>query len=149
MKRIPILFILTLALTACQSAPSPITADLGTEFTLAPQQTATFAESGLTIRLVAVTGDARCPSGVECAISGPVTLQISVQAGASSPTEFLLQTFTDGDGRAPEGPFEGIQDRVEFDGYMIRVVAVLPYPEGFGGKVKAREYRVAFVVTVK
>jgi hypothetical protein len=148
MKRV-VFFILTLVLAACQSTPAPVNADLGAEFTLAPEQTATIAASGLTIRLVAVSGDDRCPSGVECYASGPVTLQISVQAGSSSPTEFLMQTFTSYDGRAPEGPFEGIQDRVEFDGYRIRVVTVLPYPHGFGGKVKARDYRVSFVVTAK
>lgn len=145
------LLLLTFILTACFPAtpPPPITADIGVEFSLAPGQTATIADSGLTITLVAVTGDDRCPIGVECAATGPVTFTISVQTDSAAPTEFVMRTFTNHEDRSPEGPFEGIQDRIEFEGYLIRVVAVIPHPEGFGDEIKAGKYRLTFIVTQK
>ena len=145
------LLLLTFILAACFPAtpPPPITADLGSEFTLAPEQTASITETELTIRLVAVSGDDRCPINVECYATGPVTFTLSVQMGSASPTDFVMQTFTGYDGRAPDGPFEGIQDRIEAGGYLIRVVAVLPHPQGFGDEIKSSEYRVTFLVTIK
>lgn len=140
---------LGLFLAACQSTPDSIQAELNTEFILAPGQSANISATGLTLRLIGVTGDDRCPSGVECAMSGPVTVQISVEADSFSPAEIILQTFTGKDGRAPGGQFEGIQDRIEVGGFEIRLAAVLPYPQGFGASIKERDYRVSFVVTEK
>ena len=62
------------------------------------------------------------------------------------PVEFIMETFTGYDGRAPEGPFEGIQDRVEYEGYFIRIIGVLPYPSSLSAPIEASEYRVSFVV---
>lgn len=145
------LLLLTFILTACFPAtpPPPITADVGSEFTLGLGQTAAITGSGLTIRLVAVTDDARCPIDVECYATGPVTFTISVQEDSALPIEFVMRTFTDYDGRAPEGPFEGIQDRIEVGDYVIRVVGALPHPQGFGDEIKANEYRLTFIVTKK
>ena len=85
----------------------------------------------------------------EIAATGPVTFTISVQEGSASPFEFVMRTFTNYDGRAPEGPFEGIQDRIEVGDYVIRVAGVLPHPEGFGDEIKPGEYRVTLIVTQK
>jgi hypothetical protein len=49
-------------------------------------------------------------------MSGPVSLSIAVQKEAAAPVEFAMQTFTSNNGRAPDGPFEGIEDRVEYEG---------------------------------
>ena len=147
MKRLFIL--LVLFLSACQPAtpPTPISADLGVEFALAPGMSVILADEGLTITLVNVTGDARCPLDIECTESGPVSLTISVEKASGDYEEIALQTFTDNDGRAPEGPFQGIRDRVELDGYVIRVKGVLPYPTEFEKTIKQGEYRVSFIVT--
>ena len=143
-------FLLVLLLTACQSAtPSPITAAIGAEFTLAPGQAATIENTGLSIRLVGVTGDERCPSEIECAMSGPVSLTISVQKDAASPVEYALQTFTSNDGRSPRGHFEGIEDNIEHEGYIIQVKSVLPYPAKLADEIKESEYQVSFLVTEK
>lgn len=151
MKRISLLLLLIFILGACLPATPlpPITADVGSEFTLGSGQTATITGSRLTIQLVAVTDDARCPIDVECYATGPVTFTISVQDGSASPVEFVMRTFTNYDRRAPEGPFEGIQDRVEVGGYLIRVVGVLPHAQGFGDEIKASDFRVTFVATQK
>lgn len=139
------------SLTACQSAtPFPnIDVTTDSEFTLAPDQTATIKDTGLTIKLIGVEGDQRCPSEIECAVSGPVSVSLSVQAGDGTPTELDLQTFTSNNGRAPDMQFEGMKDRAEYEGYIIRVVSVLPYPAKSFNEIKDSEYRVTFVVTKK
>jgi hypothetical protein len=150
MKNITTFLWLVLLLTACQSAtPSPITAATGTEFTLAPDQTATFEGMDFSIRLVGITDDERCPSEIECAMSGPVSLTISVQKDSESPVEYALQTFTSNDGRAPEGHFEGIQDNIEHEGYIVQVKSVLPYPVLSFDEIKDSEYQVSFLVAEK
>ena len=140
------LFLLT---SACQAAtPLPnLTPAEGEEFTLAAGQSATVSASTLTVKLVGVTEDGRCPSEVTCAESGPVSIVLIVQAGNEDPMEINLQTFTDYQGRTPEMEFEGIQDRIEYEGYLIRAVSVLPYPVNLEDKIEAGEYRVTFIVT--
>ncbi len=150
MKKIPWLLLLVLLLVACQSAtPSPITAATGTEFTLAPDQTATIENTGLSLHLVGIAGDERCPSEIECAMSGPVSLTISVQRDSESPVEYTLQTFTSDNGRAPDVHFEGIQDNIEYEGYIVQVKSVLPYPAKSSDDIQDSEYQVTFVVTEK
>jgi len=60
-----------------------------------------------------------------------------------------MQTFTDNDGRSPAMEFEGIEDRIVYEGYLIRIVGVLPYPEDPSTSIKQNDYRVSFVVTEK
>jgi len=149
LPRLAILFLfVVLLLTACAGGtPAPVSAAPDTEFTLSAGQTATIEGAGLTVQLIGVANDERCPSQIECAASGPVTLTISVQSGPDAPTEFTLQTFTSNDGRSPGGIFQGIQDRVEFGGYLIRVTGVLPYPTTLKDRNKLSGYSLSFVVT--
>lgn len=148
-RNIAIVWIVSL-LTACQFAtPAPITATTGAEFTLAPGQTATLEDIGLTITLVGVSGDERCPSKIECVISGPVSLTVSAQKDSDTPSELNFQTFTSNDGRAPDGQFEGIQNQAEYAGYVIQVKGVLPYPVRVFNEIKDVEYQVTLLVTEK
>ena len=150
MRNIATFLWLVLLLPACQSAtPTSITAATGTEFTLAPNQTATIEDTGLSLHLIGIAGDERCPSEIECAMSGPVSLTISVQKASESPVEYALQTFTSNDGRAPEGHFQGIEDHIEHDGYIVQVKSVLPYPAKSSDEIKDSEYQVSFLVTEK
>jgi hypothetical protein len=144
----PVIFLLLL-LAACQSAtPLPdITAETESEFTLGFRQSATITDTSLTITLEGVTGDERCPSEIECAMSGPVSLSLSAQIGDSEPTDINLQVFTSNNGRVPDMQFEGIEDRTVFEGYLIRVVSVLPYPAKAFDEIKDSEYRVTFIVS--
>lgn len=145
------LILLILLLASCQLTPPPppITASVSGEFILTPGQSTAITGTDLTLKLIAIPGDERCPIEIECAASGPVTLSISIQKGENKPVEFTLQAFIDNNGRAPEGPFEGIQDRMEYEGYLIRVKGVLPYPVKSMGEVKDSEYQVSFEVTSK
>lgn len=142
---------LTLLLASCQPAtpPPPLTASVGTEFTLAPGQSAILADAGLTLTLIAVSSDERCPSEIECFASGPVTLTVSAQKGSGEAVEFILQTFTSNNGLAPTMEFEGIQDRVMFEGHQIKVTSVLPYPAKSMSEIKASEYRVSFLISLE
>ncbi len=144
-----ILFLLITILAACQAAtPLPtLTIKDGEEFTLAVDQSGTLTDTDLTLQLIGVTGDERCPSEIECVISGPVSLSLSAQIGDSEATNLNIQLFTSNDGRAPEMQFEGIEDRTIFEGYLIRTVSILPYPAKSFDEIKDSEYRVTFLVT--
>src|SRR6185503_20430877 len=110
-------------LTACQTAtPSALeSAGLNTEVTLAPGQSAAVAGTDLTITFHSVVDDERCPSEIECAASGPVTVSLSIQQGEGNPTDFTLQTFTDMNGRSPNVQFEGVTNRTELGDYAIQI----------------------------
>lgn len=148
--------ILVSMLIACRAVtslpiapPTPlaaVTVEKDTEFTLAEDQTATVTGTGLTIRLIGVAGDQRCPREIECAMSGPVSLSLSVQKNNGSPTNIDLQTFTDDTGRAPAGKFEGINSSATVEGYTIQVMGVTPYPAKPSKPIKSSDYRVILMV---
>ena len=149
MKRVLVFVILLLS--ACQPATPllPITADLRTEFTLAPGQSATINGTGLALTLVSVPGDQRCPLNIECAMSGPVSVSISVQNHSGTLQEFSLNSFTDNDGSVPSMDFEGMNTRVEFETFAIQLKSVLPFPQNKIGEIKDSQYRVSFVIEEK
>lgn len=140
-------------LAACQSAgttaPSPGPAGLNTEVTLAPGQSAAVTGTDLTITFHSVVSDDRCPSDVECAASGPVTISLSVQQGKEASNKFTLQTFTDLDGRSPNVQFEGVTNRAEVGGYIIQIAGVTPYPTSSTIPIEASAYRVTLVISNK
>ena len=142
---------LLLLLSACQSATSAptISAETDSEFTLAIGQSAAIGNAGLTVQLGNILSDNRCPSDVECVESGAVTLTISVQKDSASPSEFTMETFTDNNGLAPTAHFEGMTVSVEYEGYLVQVKSILPYPAQSFGEIKDTDYRVSFLVTEK
>ncbi|HVF26459.1 MAG TPA: hypothetical protein VNA23_11250, partial [Anaerolineales bacterium] len=80
MKLFVVLVPVTIVLAACQTmAASPLIAEQGVEFVLAPGGAATIKDAGLTVKLISVLSDDRCPSEVECAASGPVQISLSAQ----------------------------------------------------------------------
>lgn len=146
-KRVTLL--LGFLLTACQPAtpPPPITAVIGEEFTLAPGQTVTITDAGLTLTLKSVPDDGRCPLDIECAESGPVTVVVTVRSSLGEPTEIIFRTFTDNDGRVPEMEFQGMKDREEFDGVLIQVESILPFPRMSAHASEDNDFRVSFLIT--
>ena len=130
-------------------AASPLIAEQGAEFVLAPGEMATIKDTGLIIKLISILSEERCPNEVECAASGPVQISLSAQKDNGTAADLIMQTFTDNDGRSPAMEFEGIEDRIVYEGYLIRIVGVLPYPEDLSTSIKQNDYRVSFVVTEK
>ena len=149
MRRI-FLLLLILLLAACQpSAPPSITAILGQQFPLAIGQTVTISDAVLSMTLVNISQDARCPALIECAGSGPVSVIISVRVGAEPAQELNLQTLTDTLGVVSVMEFEGMMTRIEVGDYLIEVKEVLPYPQQSVSEITPSDYRVSFVVTGK
>ena len=148
MRCLAIFLVCAFLLAACQPAtpPPPFIATTDVELTLAPAQTVTIVDTGLTIRLIGVTSDERCPSEIECAMSGPVSISLSAQMGDAGPVDVTMQTLTDYDGRSPSMKFEGIESRATYGGYLIQVVGVLPYPRKSTSEIKDSDYRVTLVV---
>jgi len=150
MKLFIVLFPVILLLVACQTmGASPLIAEQGAEFVLAPGEMATIKDTGLIIKLISILSEERCPDEVECAASGPVQISLSAQKDNRTAADLMMQTFTDNHGRSPAMEFEGIEDRIVYEGYLIRIVGVLPYPEDPSTSIKQNDYRVSFVVTEK
>jgi hypothetical protein len=136
-------------LAACQPAESssaPVTGTVNAEISLAPGQSAAVTGTDLTITFHSVVSDERCPSDIECAASGPVTVSLSAQQGDGTPTDFTLQTFTDVDGRSPNVQFEGITNRAEVGEYILQLGGVTPYPQNSTTEIEASEYRVTLLI---
>lgn len=133
---------------ACQPAiAGPITATTDTKFSLSQGQKAEISDAGMSITFVSVSGDERCPAGIECAASGPVTLTISIRDQSGTETQETLQTFTDNNGLAPEMIFEGIKDRTTVEGYQIKITGVLPYPQNRSFSIDDLDYQISLKVT--
>src|SRR5687768_15015530 len=150
-KPISLILVIVYILAACQTgtSPSPVTTTINHEITLAPDQSAAVTGTDLTITFHSVVSDERCPSDVECAASGPVTVSLSVQQGNGTPNDFTLQTFTDVNGRSPNVQFEGITNRAEVGEYVIQIAGVTPYPKNSTMETEASAYRVALLVSNK
>lgn len=138
-------------LAACQTGTtSPLpTTTLNNEITLAPDQSTKVAGTDLTITLHSVVSDERCPSDVECADSGPVTVSLSFQQGDDTPNDFVLQTFTDLNGRSPNVQFEGITNRAELGDYVLQITSVTPYPTSSTTQIEPSTYRVSLLISKK
>jgi hypothetical protein len=134
-------------LTACQTAtPQPVSAIIGTEFALSAGQTVTLRDANISITFVSILSDERCPSEIECAASGPVTINLSIVDKNGIVSEEILQTFTDNNGLAPTMEFEGIKSSVGVNEYQVKVTGVLPYPKNRFNAIKTSAYKVLLKV---
>lgn len=141
-----IFFVVLLA--ACQmGTPAPVTGSTNSEITLSEGQTAEVSDAGITITFVSLSGDSRCPLGKECAMSGPVTLSLAIRDQGGTQTTEVLQTFTDILGLAPDMEFEGIKDRMTVDGYLVKIISVLPYTESNTFSIGEPDYQITLKVT--
>ena len=137
-------------LSACQpgeTSSSPVTGNVNEEITLAPGQSASVTGTDLTITFDSIVSDERCPSEVECAATGPVTVSLSVQQGSGSPTDFTLQTFTEQNGRSPNVQFEGVTNRTLVGEFLIQLLSVTPYPINLTARIEPAEYRIGLLVS--
>ena len=144
-----ILLILNLSLACQASIPPDITAGVDNEFILAPGQSADVTDADLTLTFHSVVGDDRCPSEVECAASGPVTVSLSIQQGNEMPTDVTLQTFTDQNGRSSVVEFEGVTNHIEIGEYQVQILGVTPYPQDPAIQMDPADYQLTLLVTNK
>ena len=84
------LMLVTLAACSDKSpaAPSPI----AREVTLAPGQTASIEEAGVSIRFHGVTGDSRCPGDAICVTGGSAQVNIEVIPARGDRQPYVLHT---------------------------------------------------------
>lgn len=144
---VPFILLLCL-LTGCQAGtPQPITAATDAEIILSVGQTVSLSDANLSITLLDVVRDERCPSEIECSASGPVTLRLSILGSNGAAAEETLQTFTDNNGLAPTMEFEGIQSSIVVDEYQISILGVSPYPKDRSDSIKPSEYKVTLKVS--
>ena len=135
-------------LAACQSGtPEPLNAIVNTEFTLSEGKKVELRDAGIAITFISLSGDSRCPLGMECAMSGPVTVSLSIRDQSGTESTEVLQTFTDIKGLAPEMEFEGIKDRITVGEYQIKIISVLPYPEKKTFSIGEPNYELGLKVT--
>lgn len=135
-------------LVACQAATAePISTTSSTEFSLVEGQSATIRDAGISVTFLSVSADGRCPFEMECAASGPVSLSLSIRDQNGTESTEILQTFTDVKGLAPEMEFQGIRDRIDVDGYQIKIISVLPYPQNHSFSSGDPDYQISLKVT--
>ena len=131
--------LVALTVAACNATtptPTPIDVRVDSTFELAIGQSVRVREPGVTIRLVSVLDDSRCPTGgqVRCVWAGNGRVRLQVERGDQTDT-LDLNTMLDPRER-PAGPLS------------IRLVALTP--ERTESKaIPLRDYRATLVASVR
>lgn len=110
-------------------------ASLNSQFTLAPGQTVRIQSESMDIKFIGVTGDSRCPRGVECIWAGQVTCDIEITKDGVKNT-VQLKTV------APTNSSWGNT----FQKYQLSF-DVTPYPEA-GKTTNKNDYRLLLTVSI-
>jgi hypothetical protein len=133
-KSIGILLTFTsvMLLVGCMNG-STVNTSLGTEFTLAIEQTASISSENLSIKFVDVTADSRCPSDVECPWAGEVKILLDIKNNGSLQRVELSQLGA------------GNNEGQKFGDYYYKF-KVEPYPVSTH-EIKKSEYRLIMTVT--
>lgn len=137
--------VVLLAASACSSsaevspsptAPSttmPSSAGLGARFTLGPDAPVRLDDDRLTLRLLEVPSDSRCPVDVTCVWAGEATVVLTATV-ANADTRLELHS-----------PANATPD-VSVGGYQVRLLALRPEPRS-KEPIAQSEYRVDLIVT--
>ena len=92
---------------------------IGTPFTINFQFKKQVTDN-LSITFEEVTTDSRCPCEADCITAGAIGVKIKMQTNETTLTKlFTLKGY--------DGPKEGVFE-TEFEGYIIELTDVLPYP---------------------
>ena len=110
-----------------------VTASLGEQFTLPAGKSAVITGESLKIKFVEVTGDSRCPTGVQCIQAGDVKCLMLVNYLDSQSSLTFTQLG---------GSEAATQD---FNVYRI-TFKVEPYPQA-GKQIKPEDYKMVMTVT--
>jgi hypothetical protein len=124
----------TTTTTTATTTPGTQLVFLNVPFTLAPGQTARIDSEGMDIRFVDVTGDSRCPEGVECIWAGQVSCAVEI-----TKNNILNQlTLSDSAG-------SGASTGQDFQNYHI-FFSVTPSPAA-GKQIAGGDYRLTLTVS--
>lgn len=129
----------------CFGCPSPQHCDvkfaLNESFTLNHGATACLKNGDFTIRFGEVSGDSRCPIGVQCIWAGRADVVLSLTTGVETQA-IKTQTVTLASGDMSQGG----SGEVTFEGFTIRLENVEP-PKQEGKIIEQKDYQVKLVVT--
>jgi hypothetical protein len=132
-KYVYCLFILLPGLsTGCAVKDEILKADLGEQFSLHMGQTAQIEAEQLAIRFNGVSGDSRCPRGVECFWEGEVNCDVVVTYKGESSNITLTQSGAEQSSEAT------------YREYRL-IYSVEPYPQA-GKQIATADYRLILTV---
>jgi hypothetical protein len=89
---------------------------VGSDFDLAPGQSARVSGGAITISFKEVTEDSRCPLGVMCIWAGNAAVSLAVTDAAGTKSQVVVNTNV-----SPTTP-----DSVKIAGYVLRLVGLQP-----------------------
>jgi hypothetical protein len=140
LKRILVAAAVMIAACATPSQPGTgagvkpaIQVESGQAFDIGVGQEAHVKGTAITVRLVRVSDDSRCPVDVQCVWAGNAVARLALSAGDGSGHEVAINTTTD--------PRSTI-----FSGYRITLVGLKPAPRS-GTTIKPSDYVATLEVT--
>lgn len=108
--------------------------DIGDQFDLGVGQSATVGSAGLRVGFDQIVSESRCPIGVTCIWQGAATGRLWAESPSNPRKPFDLSTSK---------PF---QTQAAFAGYIIKMIAVRPYPH-YEEVIDPSTYVVTVLVT--
>lgn len=131
-------------LFVCFGCPSPqhcdVKFDLNESFTLRHGAIACLKNGDFTVQFTEVSGDSRCPVGVQCIWAGRADVVLSLTSGVETQA-VKTQSITLASGDFSQG---GVGEAT-FEGYTIRLENVEP-PARAGQPIQQKDYSVKLVV---
>ena len=121
--------LLTVAMMAAQGAAPE--REPGRSFEMKPGETVTV--QGVRITFERVTEDSRCPTGAQCVWAGDAAAAFGLE---NPPDATRLTLHTNG----------RFQQQGEFDGLVVRLEDIKPYPK-LGQTIAAADYRATLIVS--
>lgn len=134
LKRLCVLFLVSVVIASLSGCNSTIKASLDTEFTLSIGQSAIISNESIEIEFADITGDSRCPSDVTCIWAGEVSCEVNISQSGEQNRIILTQP--------------GLTDTSSeyiYQGYAIDF-KVSPYPES-GTTIEKGDYRLTLIIS--
>ena len=130
---VPVLFL-------CSGCPDPDKCDVhfkpSDPFTLGQGQVACSDDDGrFSIRFDSVSGDSRCPVGVQCIWAGRADAALTMSVGGTSQSVVL----------AAGDLGQGGTNETTFEGYTIRLESIEP-PAREGSRIEQKDYKIGMRV---
>jgi hypothetical protein len=118
--------------TPAVGTPGSIEVAAGEVFDLAVGQEAQIRGTPITVRIVGVSQDSRCPSDVQCVWAGDAVIRLGLSSSTAATSESSIHTNLD--------PRAAV-----YSGYQIKVVGLKPAPKS-GQPIPAAAYIVSLEV---
>ncbi len=128
---------LVILASGCTEQESAVLAGLDTPFQVGVNQQAFLETENMSIKLLDIIEDSRCPSDFRCVASGEVVAEIMISKGTE-----LLGVYNISDWRQSIG----YTSKINVDNYVVELAGVSPYPKDDSG-IRLSDYVLTFVVS--